>query len=149
MKRLDAPSPKRPITPEAKKNLILIIANSLLSLLVYFSAMNLKVTVLKAGVIAPYPITLGLIVSVVYWIAFAGMLLGYIIYNRGFTRKNVTLDMLPDTWSKEKKEEFIADGKRRFEKSKWMLSVILPLLVTIAADAICLFTWPLIENLLF
>ena len=57
------------------------------------------------------------------------------------------MEMLPDTWTLKEKEDFLADRQRRFEKSKWMLTVIVPLLVTISADAIYLFTWPMIQNL--
>ncbi len=51
----------------------------------------------------------------------------YWVYNRGFTRKNVTPEMLPDEWSDEKKRQFIDDGKRRLEKSKWLIYIIVPL----------------------
>ena len=109
--------------------------------------MNLDVVVIKAGVLAPYPIMIGQLVYYAYWIVFAGFLIGYVAYNRAFTRKGVTTEMLPDSWSDEQKQEYVDDGARRQEKSKWMLSVIIPLLVTIAADAIYLFTWPMIQNL--
>ena len=35
--------------------------------------------------------------------------LAFVIYNRGFSRKNVTADMLPESWSEEKKND--EDGR--------------------------------------
>ena len=139
-------SPKE-ITPRAKALAISLIINSAILLFVYFGVMNLNVVVFPAGMLAPYPIMIGQIVYYAYWIVFAGFLIGYVAYNRAFSRKNITPEMLPDSWSDEKKQDYIADGARRQEKSKWMLSVIIPLLITIAADAIYLFTWPMIQNL--
>ena len=61
----------------------------------------------------------------------------YVIYNRGFSRRGVTAEMLPDTMSAEEKCEFIADGERRLKKSKWMLTVLFPMIV--------IFMWEMIE----
>jgi hypothetical protein len=127
---------RKPITPEAKRQAYMLVINSLLLTVVYFSAMGINQPII------------GTAITVAYWVTFAGFLLSYIIYNRAFSRKNITEEMLPDTMTAEEKEEYIADGKRRLEKSKWMLSVIIPLLVTIALDAIYLFTWPMVQTLL-
>jgi hypothetical protein len=139
-------SPKD-ISPRVKALAISLVVNSALLIFIYFGAMNLDVVVIKAGVLAPYPIMIGQLVYYAYWIVFAGFLIGYVAYNRAFTRKGVTAEMLPESWSDEQKQEYVDDGARRQEKSKWMLSVIIPLLVTIAADAIYLFTWPIVQNL--
>ena len=139
-------SPKE-ITPRAKALAISLIINSAILLFIYFGVMNLDLAVFPAGMLAPYPIYVGQIVYYAYWIVFAGFLIGYVAYNRAFTRKGITPERLPDSWSDEQKQEYIADGARRQERSKWMLSVIIPLLVTIAADAIYLFTWPMIQSL--
>ena len=135
------------ISSRTKALAISLVINSALLLFIYFGTMGLDIVVFKAGMLAPYPIFIGQIVYYAYWLVFAGFLIGYIAYNRAFSRKNVTADMLPDSWSEEKKNEYINDGLRRAENSKWMLSVIIPLLVTIAADAIYLFTWPMVQNL--
>lgn len=128
-------SERKPVTPEAKRRAYMLVINSILLMVVYFGATSI------------HPI-ISTVVVIAYWVAFAGFLLAYIIYNRAFSRKNVTLEMLPDTMTAKEKEEYIADGKRRLEKSNWMLSVIIPLLVTIALDAIYLFTWPMVQSLL-
>jgi hypothetical protein len=74
-----------------------------------------------------------------YMILTAGFSIAFVVYNRGFSRRGVTLDMLPDTMTPEEKTEFIADGERRLKKSKWMLTVILPFLFTFAYELINLY----------
>ncbi len=118
------------------KRAALLIANTVILTFIYFGSMGINQPILSA------------IVTVGYWVGFAGFLIAYFVYNRGFTRKDVTEDMLPDTWSEEKKREFLEDSQKRYKKSKWMLTVIIPLMVPIMLDAIVLFTWPIIQNLL-
>lgn len=128
---------KKNASPEAKRKATILIISSLASLFVYYGLTAINIPALQMGVM------------VAYMAAFGITLVAYITYNRAFTRKNVTVDMLPDTWSKEQKEEYIADGERRREKSEWMLMVIIPLLVTFAAEAMYLFVWTgLIEPML-
>lgn len=125
------------LSPEKTKLLITVALNSVLLTVIYFGA--------------SYGINLGLIslfLPVIYWIALAGFLFPYIIYNRAFTRRNLTPDMLPLDWTREQKEEYIADGKNRLQKSKWMLTVIIPLLIPVALDAMYNFTLPIFQNLL-
>ena len=132
-----SPEPKEAsVTPEKKRLLIILAINSTLLTLIYFGV--------------GYGINLGLIslfLPVLYWIALAGFIIAYIIYNRAFTRKNMTPDMLPFSWTREQREEYIADGKRRLEKSKWMLTVIVPLSIPVALDALYSFTLPMLQSL--
>ncbi len=79
------------------------------------------------------------IIMLVYLALLLGFALAYLIYNRFFYRKDLTPEQLPDTWSAEQKTAFLADGERRFEKSKWMLTIIFPLVVTFLFDAVELF----------
>jgi flagellar basal body-associated protein FliL len=71
----------------------------------------------------------------------AGVLLGfgYLLYNRGFSGKGVTPDMLPDTMSIEEKNAFIEKSAARAQKSKWVLTVLFPIIITLAVDMIYLF----------
>ena len=138
---------KRVLNSTERKRAYMLIVNSVIFLFVYFGTMETKIDIIPAGVITPYPITLGQIVYIVYWLAFAVFLITYIIYNRGFRTKGITAEMLPENWTAEQKEEYIAEGKKRLEESSWMLSVLIPLLVTIAVDAIYLFTWPMVQSL--
>ena len=78
-------------------------------------------------------------VMVLYMALFLGFLLGYLIYNRFLYRKGLTVEDLPDTMTLEEKEAFLADGKERLRKSKWVMLIVLPLVITFLADAVDLF----------
>lgn len=130
-------SPKAPVSKNAKRKAILLIFFSLLSLVIYYGVGATNIPALQMGVM------------VAYMVAFGGMLAAYIVYNRAFSRKNVTVDMLPDHWSADEKQSYIRDGEERMKKSQWMLMIIIPLLVTFAAEALYLFVWTgLIEPML-
>ena len=75
----------------------------------------------------------------VYFALTAGFCFAYVIYNRGFSRMKLTPDMLPASMSAEEKAAYIADGQNRLEKSKWMLTVIFPLLMTFILDVLIMF----------
>jgi hypothetical protein len=75
-----------------------------------------------------------------------------VIYNRGFSRHNVTVEMLPSSWSEEQKLDYINDAKIRKEKSMWCLTIIFPLVFTFFMDMAYLFIYdpyfaPVIEKL--
>jgi hypothetical protein len=79
------------------------------------------------------------IALVVYSALLLAFTLAYLIYNRFLWRSGITVEQLPDTWSEERKQDFVEDAKRRLKKSKWMLTVIFPLLVTFFFDSLMLF----------
>lgn len=79
------------------------------------------------------------VVMVVYSAALLSFVLGYLIYNRFLYRKGVTPEQLPEEWSSERREAFIADGERRLARSKWMMTVILPLVLVFLVDAVDIF----------
>ena len=133
------PADRPPLSPEKKRLVISIVINSALLAFIYFGA--------NYGFPDPALWFISAIVSVGYWVAFAVFLLIFIIYNRAFTRRNLTVDMLPIEWTREKREEYIASGKRRLERSKWMVSVIIPLLVPIALDYLYIFTLPIFTSM--
>lgn len=82
-----------------------------------------------------------------YMVIFASFTLIFVIYNRGFSRKNITPEMLPDSMSDEEKHAFIEDGRRRLKKSRWMITVILPFAITFCLDCFSWFVTDLIEAL--
>ena len=88
------------------------------------------------------------IVMAVYMILGTGFLLAYVIYNRGMSRKGITVDMLPAEWSAEEKTEFVENGKRRQERSRWLLIPIFAFFFTFAMDILELFVLPFFTNLL-
>lgn len=124
---------KKPnVNKRAVIRLVLLIALSVILTVIYQFFMNTR------------------FFAVVFWCyaaLAAAFALAYIIYNRGMSRKNITKDMLPDEWSDECKNEFIDDGKRRLEKSKWMLIFIFAFVVVFAVDVLKLFVFPLFEGL--
>ena len=129
MPNRNRPTPeRRPATAEDKKRFWVIIGMSLALLLIYygFPVLNPELTI---------P------VMIVYMIAFTALLVSYLAYNRCFVNKDVTVDMLPPDWSEEKKQEFVDANKRRAEKSRWMLVLILPFVVVFMAEALYLFVW--------
>ncbi|MBQ9779122.1 MAG: hypothetical protein IJW22_09400 [Clostridia bacterium] len=79
------------------------------------------------------------VVMLLYAVLLVGFVLAYFIYNRFLYRKGLTVEDLPDTMTLAEKEEFIADGNRRLERSKWMMTIIFPLVFTFLMDAIDLF----------
>lgn len=80
-------------------------------------------------------------VMIAYFLVFAATLITYLAYNRGFVNKNVTAEMLPADWSEEKKQEFLAAEKARVQKSRWMLTVIIPFIIVFMCEALYLFVW--------
>ena len=78
----------------------------------------------------------------VYWLYYAALgvsLIGYLLYNRGMAREGYTLDTLPVEWSAEKKAAFLSDRDERKRKSRWVLTLIFPLTLSIFAAIIYLF----------
>lgn len=125
------------VTPSGKKPfnwklLLTLVVNTAVVFSIYRVAMNYSW----------FKIVLG-----IYLFAAAGLAIGYTLYNRGFSRRGVTADMLPDTMSAEQKCEFIADGERRMKKSKWMLTLLIPLLLTFTYDLLELFVFSYFESL--
>ena len=92
------------------------------------------------------------IVSIVYLVALGAVALFYVLYNRFFVRKGVTAEMLPDDWSDEKKREYVESGQARLRKSKWCLTILIPLIFTFFMDIFVLFIYnpyfaPVIESI--
>ena len=116
----------KPISPSAKKRLLVVLMLSFLLLFIYYGCVGL-------GYAKP--------IMIIYFVAFAAIIVTYLAYNRGFVNKDVTADMLPDDWSAEKKQAFVAAEKARAEKSRWMLTVIIPFLVVFMCEALYLFVW--------
>ena len=79
------------------------------------------------------------VVMIVYMVLLLGFSLAYIIYNRFFYREGITPEQLSPTWSEEEKAAFFEDAKRRKARSKWMLLIIFPLVVTFMIDTFDLF----------
>ena len=82
-------------------------------------------------------------IMILYMVLLVGFVLGYLIYNRFLYRKSLTEEDLPSHLSAEEKQAFLADGKKRLEKSKWMMLFIFPLAIVLLLDAAELFIFDL------
>ena len=80
-------------------------------------------------------------VMIVYMTLATVLALAYVIYNKGFSKKNITADMLPADWSEEKKIEFIRKNAEREKRSKWMLLLIIPFAFVFIIEVLYLFLW--------
>ena len=79
-------------------------------------------------------------VAVLAYIVIASVLIiAYFIINRAFTGSGVTYEMLPDTMTHKEKEEYLADVVDRERRSRPMLMVIFPIIVTLLVDLFRLF----------
>ena len=121
---------RKPISPETKKKALIIAVASFVNILIYF------------GIVPQIPSSIAQFsIHIAYMLIFSITLVIYVIYNRAFTRKSITIEMLPDVWTQEQKVAYILDGEERLKRSKWMLYIIIPFLVPVGADAFILFVW--------
>ena len=111
-------SPRKPISPEAKKMAILLTVNTFAAIAVYFICAGLGF----------YSI------FTVYFVSGVAFLFAYLIFNRGFSLKGATPEMLDDSLTEQEKVAKIAEAERRMKVSRWMLTVIIPLITAILVD---------------
>ena len=128
------------ITPQTEqkksiRHLVLLVVNTVLFFALYRILLTFAEMTKKTFA--------SFVVLLLYTVLFLGFLLGYLIYNRFLYRKGLTPEDLPREWSEERKNEFLADGARRLERSKWMMTVIFPLALTFLIDAVDLFIFDL------
>ena len=120
------------VSKDAKLLLVLLLGNSILLTAVYFVCVHFGF-----DYILP-----------IYCVIGAALGLGFVIYNRGFAGKGVTPEMLPDTMSYVEKCAFIEDSKTRLHKSRWMLTLIFPIILAIAIDMMILYLFPMLGIML-
>ena len=116
---------------DSKKLMLHLLINSVILVTLYF--------VISEAFGFPY-------IMFVYLAAGAGLGLYYVIYNRGRLGKNVTPEMLPDTMSLAEKQEFLNDCKSRMKKSRWVLTLLIPIILTFIVDIAYLFFIPMITG---
>ena len=114
-----------------KKHALLLLGNSVLLIGLYFALVALDVW----------------FVTPIYTALAAAFGFAFIIYNRGFAAKNATPDRLPNTMTKQEKLAYIEEGKERLARSRWMLTVILPIILAIAIDLTVLFILPYLQEI--
>ena len=123
----------QPISKEAKRRMTITVALTAVVFVIWFGGFALAEYLQNDTI--PY------VIMTVYGLSFAAILITYLVYNRAFVNKDVTEDMLPVDWSPEKRKAFVEDTRRRAEKSRWMLMLIIPFVVTFMAEALYLFVW--------
>ncbi len=123
----------QPMPREMKRRLWATVALTFILLIIWFGCIGIGD--------ARYDPTIAYAVMIAYFVVFAALLVGYLAYNRAFVNKDVTVDMLPAEWSDEKKQAFVDDNRSRAEKSRWMMTVIIPFVVVFLAEALYLFVW--------
>ena len=133
----------KPVSPEAKKRLWTTVALTFVLLFIYYGCVALGFA--KAVMISYFVAFTALIVSYLLYNSNRSrkswLLLAYLAYNRAFVNKDVTVEMLPDEWSEEKKQAFVDGNRIRAEKSRWMVMVIIPFVVVFMCEALYLFVW--------
>ena len=128
MKETKSPSQKR---RGGQRDLILLIVNTLLFFTVY------RVLLYYAELTDDTYYSF--MVMVLYLSLLLGFTVAYLIYNRFFYRHGLTKDRLCPDWSEAQKDAFLADAKRRFDRSRWMMLIIFPLLFTFFMETVDLF----------
>lgn len=123
----------KPMTASVKKRMWTTVALTFVLLAIWFGCI--------AFAYASHNSALLYGVMIAYFVVFAALLITYLAYNRGFVNKNVTEDMLPADWSREKKQAFLEGNRTRAEKSRWMVTVIIPFVIVFLAESLYLFVW--------
>ena len=85
---------------------------------------------------------------IIYMAAATVLVFTYVIYNRGFSRKGITADMLPLSWDDEKKTEFLESAEKRMKKSKPLLVAIIAFLFTFFVEIMELMVIPFFVGML-
>ncbi len=134
------PRERKPATKQDKLWMALLLGCSVASTLLYFTVVTLADSHLFQDMITVQIMGIG--IMALYALIGAGFLIAYIIYNRGFTRDNITPEMLPDTMSEHEKLAFIQSGVERKRKSKWMIVVLFAAFVPLAIDFLILTAIP-------
>ncbi len=114
---------RKPITKEAKKTAMLLLMNTMLALLIYFGCIALGFSA----------------IFFVFITLAAVLLLVYVIYNQGFVLRGATPEMLDESLPVEERQAMIDKAAVRYSSSRWMMTVIIPLIVAVLADAIYIY----------
>ena len=86
-------------------------------------------------------------VLIIYMLLATVCIFTYVIYNRGFSRRGVTAEMLPSTMTDEEKAEFIEDAERRLRRSRPLLMLIIAFAFTFVVDILELYALPLLKEI--
>lgn len=79
------------------------------------------------------------VVMIAYIAVAAVLIVAYFVINRAFTGSGVTYEMLPDTMTHKEKEEYLDDVAERERRSRPLLMIIFPVVITLMVDLFRLF----------
>ena len=116
---LNRRSARKPVSKQATKTALLVLINTVLFFAAYYACVALRFNA----------------VLFVYIGLAAVLLIVYVIYNQGFALKGATPEMLDETLPLEERQRMIDQAAARDKASRWMLTLILPLIITVLADA--------------
>lgn len=118
------------MSPEKKKLAIRLLIHALVLIPLYFCA----------------PVFGFHYMHYVYLALGGGLALWYVIYNKGFVYRGLTPDQIAGDAPEEEKAARIETMRRRFDSSRWVLTVLIPILLTFLFDFVYLFILPGLEN---
>lgn len=114
---------RKPITKEAKKTAWLLLMNTVLALLIYFGCVALEFSA----------------IFFIYIGAAAVLLIVYVIYNQGFVLRGATPEMLDASLPLAERQKMIDQAATRYASSRWMMTILIPLIVAVLLDAIYIY----------
>ena len=116
---LNRRSKDKTVSKKAQKTALLVLLNTVLAFVLYYGCVALRFNAIFF-----------------IYIGFAAVLLiAYVVYNQGFALRGATPEMLDEALSLEERQAMIARAKERDASSRWMMTIILPLIVTVLVDA--------------
>ena len=107
------------------KRALILVCSTVIAMGLYFYMMNIY--------------SLWKFVVIAYVAVASVLIIAYFIINRAFTGRGVTYEMLPDTMTHDEKEEYLADVADRERRSRPLLLVIFPIIITLLVDLFRLF----------
>ncbi len=83
-----------------------------------------------------------IVISILYGVITLAATMWYIYMNKGFIGKIPSIEELPMTWDKKKREDFVADLKMRRRKSKKAMLILVPMLFSFCYKLLDLYLFP-------
>ena len=129
-------SEKREFPQKSSKRTLILLGSLIASCIIIYGLYRFLLATLNPEIVIISYMAVSTVV--IFW---------YVLYNRGFSRKGITPEMLPASWDEEKKREFIEDGKYRLVRSKPLLILVIAFIFTFALEAFELFALPLLAEI--
>jgi len=82
----------------------------------------------------------------VLYTAAAVLFSAFFIINRGFSREPVSREMLPDDWTEEKQDAYIADDTERKALARKLMIPMVPVLLLVGIDILIVMVLPMLRT---